>query len=185
MTIILRENPDHTDVLACDQVDTALRAGMRIGHAEVPRSLGDDRALVDQMSDEAWYALRLSNVESPADIEKVSTLLRVAEANRNLLPGALSIIAALDTARAALGLTAFNQPIPRLAGFIFDGAALALAAGAAPESDLINDLRLRMPLAAKASGAIAFLKRPGICDPETAAAAARRDGYQGLVIGPI
>lgn len=180
MTIILREQPDLTEIAECDPADAVLRVGMRLAHAVMPRSLDEDRHFIADLSETAWNGVRLSGVETPADIEKASALLRVAEANRDMPPSSLLIFAVLDTARAALGLDRFDRAIPRLAGFIFDANVLARASGAAADSDLVAHLRLRLPLAARASGVTAFLAASDDC-PETMSNAAR-EGYGGLCV---
>jgi len=180
MTIILREHPDRTEVIGGYPASSVLQIDTCFVHAVVPRGLDEDRHFIARLSATAWNGVRLSHVEVPADIEKASALLRVAEANRNLPPSSLLILAALDTAKAALNLTAFDRAIPRLAGFIFDGDALAEASGAAPDSELLTDLRIRLPLAARACGITAFLATSDD-RPETTANAAR-GGYGGLCL---
>lgn len=180
MTFMLHEHPDRTEIAECDPAGAVLRVGMRLAHAAMPRSLDEDRRFIAHLSETAWIGVRLSGIETPADIEKASMLLRVAEANRDMPPSSLFILAALDTAKAALGLDRFDRAIPRLAGFIFDAEALARASGAAADSDLVMDLRLRLPLAARACGITALLAASDD-GPETAAKAAR-DGYGGLCV---
>lgn len=178
--ILLNEHTDETDIAEQAPSATALRVGMRLCHVALPRNLGEDRQFIAQLSRHQWHGIRLSDVTSPADIEKASALLRVAEANRGLPSLSLPIVAVLDTAKAALALATFDRPVPRLAGLLFDGDAFSRASGAATDSALLWDLRLRLPLAASASGVIAFLTVTDMA-PETAAAAAR-DGYGGLSV---
>lgn len=180
MTIILQDQTDRTTVLESDPNDACLAVGAQFHHAALPRSLEEDRQFIANMSDPEWSGVRLAGIETPADIEKVSALLRVVEANRDMAPNTLVILAVLDTAKAALGLAGFNRTIPRLAGLIFDAEVLARASGAAAESALVMDLRLRLPLAARASAVPAFLTT-GDDSPETKTKAAR-DGYNGLSI---
>ncbi len=179
MTVILQDSIDRTEIVACGPEDDAIwRRGMCLVQLAVPRSTDGDRDFISLLSDRNWHGVILSGVETPADIEKASTLLRVAEAHRNLKTGSLLIVAVLDTAKAALGLAAFHRAIPRLAGLAFDARALACASGAAADSDLVADLRLRLPLAARACGVTAILKvrerTPAI------SSASARDGYHGL-----
>lgn len=151
--------------------------GAVLVEAFVPTTLHAERALMAQLAQDRFAGLVLCGVETPADIEKASALLRVVEADRSLRSPSLIILARFDTAKAALGLAAFNRAIPRLAGFLFDGAALAGAAGTSPESELVRDLRRRLPLAAKASNAAAVLIiGHGDEAPERIAS----DGYDGV-----
>ncbi|HWU61788.1 MAG TPA: hypothetical protein VN112_07175 [Ensifer sp.] len=180
MTVILREDKDRTHVLVSESDVARLRPGMRFLNVVTPRSLEADRALIAQMTAREWDGVCLSGIETPADLEKAGALLRVAEANRGLPPSSLSILAIPDTARAALRLTEFDRALSFLCGFLFDAHALSDASGAAMESDLIADLRLRLPLAARASGVEAYLKVT-----DTAAdtwSSAIRDGYRGLCL---
>lgn len=179
--ILLNEHTDETDVAEQAPSATALRVGMRLCHVALPRNLGEDRQFIAQLSRHQWHGIRLSDVTSPADIEKASALLRVAEANRGLPSLSLPIVAVLDTAKAALALATFDRPVPRLAAFLFDGDALGRASGAAKDSALLSDLRLRLPLAARVCGVVAFLTVTEMT-PEAAAAAAR-EGYGGLNVG--
>lgn len=178
MTFILREHSGSTSRIACDGDDLRLRLGMQFLHAELPRGIEDDRRFIARMSEPSWDGIVLFGIETPADIEKASALLRIAEAARAMPQGALLILARLDTARAALGLARFDRPVPRLAGLVFDADVLALASGAAADSALVTDLGLRLPLAARASGAAAIL-RTDESGPQTIARA-RNDGYVGL-----
>lgn len=182
MKIVLKVHSGHTIVEHSPTNSNLLRAGTRFVHADLPRSIEDDRRFVALLSGAAWDGVHLFRVEGPADIEKASTLLRIAEANRGMPDPSLSILASLDTDKAALGLDRFDRTVPRLAGFVFDAGALALVSGAAADSDLVGDLRLRLPLAARASRVAAILTTGGI-DPEVEAKAAR-DGYDGLCLGP-
>lgn len=180
MTIVLQDHKDSTRVLFSEPDDAGLWAGMRFHHAAVPRSLDEDRRFIADLSDPASNGVRLSGIETPADIEKASALLRVVEADRGMAPDALVILAVLDTARAALGLADFNRRISRLVGFLFDAGALAETSGVAADSDLLADLRLRLPLAARSSGARAFLTTRDDA-PETMTGA-RRNGYNGICL---
>lgn len=180
MMILLEAYSDHTNVAANEAQRFILRVGMRFVEAHVPRSLDEDRRFVSRLSETDWDGVRLCGVEAPADIEKASALLRVAEANRAMPDGSLPILAVLDTARAALALDRFDRTISRLAAFIFEPDALARAAGAAADSGLVADLRLRLPLVARTCG-VAALLTVGTSDPD-ASAKARRDGYDGLCL---
>ncbi|MET3612584.1 citrate lyase beta subunit [Rhizobium aquaticum] len=146
----------------------------------MPRSLAEDRRLIAALSDHHWKGVYLDGIEAPSDVEKASALLRVAAANRNWTTAPLPLLAVLDTAAAALALASFNRAIPGLAALLFDGDALALASGASRKSDLIADLRRRLPLAARASGAIAILVTDDAGTEQVAQAA--RDGYAGLCV---
>lgn len=180
MTVILRENGHRTEVVVIETDDPCLPSGARLIPVALPRSLEEDRRLLSVLHEPAWAGCLLTGIETPADIEKASALLRVAEADRNMKPSSLRILAVLDTVRAVLGLEAFNHSIPRLAGFIFDAETLAANASVAADSDLIMDLRLRLPLAARASETTAFLKVDSV-EAETGAQAAR-NGYRGLYV---
>ena len=143
----------------------------------VPRSLEEERALIERLSEERWAGLVLTGTESPADIEKASSLLRVAEAHRSLPSPSLLIVARLDTAKAALGLVSFNRRISSLAGLLIDRQAIAAAAGVSADSALVRDLEMRLPLAAKACGAAAILAvTDRRYDEQSLAAAAGYDG---------
>ena len=172
VALLLHQSPKTTRVAAADGSDL-WRAGMVFARLAVPKSLEQDRAFIDMLSGSAQAGVHLSQVETPADIEKASALLRVVEANR-------VILATLDTARAALGLSAFNRSIPRAAAFLFDAAALASASGAARDSGLVADLGRRLPLAARASGVNAILTVDDGVAVGTVGHA--RDGYDGLCL---
>lgn len=180
MTIILRRYPGWTDVVIAEPQDTTFSPGKRFLRTAVPRSLDDDRHLLAALSEPDWYGVCVEDVTSPADIEKVSALLRVAAVNRARPSTTLPIIAVLDTAPAALGLEDFNRAIPGLAALLFDGEALSRAAGTSRDADLVVDLRRRLPLAARASGAIAILVSDE--DDTDQAAIAAREGYAGLCV---
>ncbi|MCD2171362.1 hypothetical protein [Rhizobium sp. C4] len=180
MTVILREELAPARVVVGETDDARWPAGARFLTTALPRSLDDDRRLLGRLAEPAWAGICVCGIETPADIERVSVLLRVAEADRDRPPASLLILAVLDTARAALDLAAFHRPIPRLAGFLFDAKALAENTGAAIDSDLIADLRLRLPLAARASEVPAFLKVDEIGADATAASI--RNGYHGLCL---
>ena len=178
VALLLHQSPKTTRVAAADGSDL-WRAGMVFARLAVPKSLEQDRAFIDMLSGSAQAGVHLSQVETPADIEKASALLRVVEANRGMTEG-LVILATLDTARAALGLSAFNRSIPRAAAFLFDAAALASASGAARDSGLVADLGRRLPLAARASGVNAILTVDDGVAVGTVGHA--RDGYDGLCL---
>jgi hypothetical protein len=178
VTLLLHQSPDRTRAAAADGM-SLWRTGMVLARMPVPRSLDEDRAFIGLLSGSEQAGVHLSHVETPADIEKASALLRVAEAHRGMA-GRLIILATLDTARAALGLASFNRSIPRAAAFLFDAAALASASGASGDSGLISDLRLRLPLAARASGVCAILAVDD--DAAVDAVGHARDGYDGLCL---
>lgn len=180
MTVILREDRRGEEIVVVESDDPHLPSGTRWIPLALPRSLEEDRRFLAHLGDPSWAGCCVTGIETPADIEKVSALLRVAEADRNMPPSSLRILAVLDTARAALDLEAFHRQIPRLAGFLFDAETLAASAGVAADSDLIRDLRLRLPLAARASETTAILKVESV-EAETAAQAAR-NGYRGLYV---
>ncbi len=180
MTIILRQLRDCVEVVSAQSPESTITPGMRLWSVAMPRSLAEDRRLIAAMSDPQWEGVYLDGIEAPSDVEKASALRRVAAANRNWTTAPLPIFAVLDTAAAALALATFNRAIPGLAAFLFDGDTLARTSGASKESDLIADLRRRLPLAARASGAIAILVADKAGTEEVALAA--RDGYAGLCV---
>lgn len=180
MTIILRQFQDRIEVVSAQPPESTLEPGMQFWPCAMPRSLAEDRRLIAAMSDDRWKGVCLNGLEAPSDVEKASALLRVAAANRNLPTAHLPILAVLDTVAAALALATFNRAIPGLAAFLFDGDALARTSGASRQSDLIADLRRRLPLAARASGAMAILvKDEALTETKVIAA---RDGYAGLCL---
>jgi citrate lyase beta subunit len=184
MTLILKEHADGLEVLDADGDDAGWPKGALFAFMQVPRSLTEDQRLIETFSAPAMGGVCLTSVETPADIEKASTLLRVAEAMRGAGATGLAIVARLDTARAALGLADFNRATPRLVAFLFDAPALATDADVAEDSALVSDLQLRLPLAARACGAVAVLR---ISEPFSLAIAdeAARNGYAGLCQAPV
>lgn len=179
--LILQQRADRLHVLQAGNAIATWTERASWQCRPMPRSLAAERAFIRDLSEGTVADICLTGIERPADIEKASALLRVVEAKRE--PGAtsLKIIARLDTAEAALGLSTFNKAIPRLIAFLFDPVALAEAAGVAAGSALIGDLRTRLPLAAKASGAAALLKCHGAVDDHALQDAAL-NGYAGLCI---
>lgn len=180
MNVLLRHETARGVITVSHATSGPLRRGMTFLEFSVPRTLADDRALMTRLSREDWQGVEVCGVETPADIEKASALMRVAEANRGLAPLSLLLLASLDTAKAALGLASFNRAIPRLAGLVFDSRTMAEAAGVSAKAALIEELRLRLPLAAKAADVIAVLKQAE--DGQEQRAMAARDGYAGLCI---
>lgn len=176
MTILERRGAFLT---VTEATSSALPIGLHLRELAVPKHPEADLKALALLADPALQGILLKGVETPAEIERVSTLSRVAEAERGL-KNPLAIIAVLDTPHAVLHLAAFDRRIPRLAAYLFDEEALALACGAACDSALLHDLRLRLPLAASASGVMAI--RTAAQNDEASRAEAYRDGYRGLLL---
>lgn len=179
MQLLFEEDRDGLKALAAADEPCPWSEGARFVSRAVSRSLEADRDFIGTLCNVRISGVHLTDIETPADIEKASALLRVAEATRGASLPRICILARLDTAQAALGLADFNRPIPRLCGFLFDAAALAVATGASANGALIADLQTRLPLAARVSAAFAILRCPGAINADEAESAARA-GYHGL-----
>ncbi|TDR93739.1 hypothetical protein [Enterovirga rhinocerotis] len=143
------------------------------------------------------------------DIERLGAKLAVLEAEHGRPAGSIGIVASVaDEAAGALALAGL-RPHPRLAGLVFDRAALAASLGCAPEAQALCHAAATTILAASACGvpAIALLESEGDLDGrdvtsprsdgpqdgegarlwpglrvEDAAIAARREGFAGMIL---
>jgi citrate lyase beta subunit len=150
----------------------------------VPKTAEEGFQLLDTVATSGASGVCIRRVDGPADIEKVSTLLRVAEAMENSAP--LKIIAEISTPKAALAIEAFNRAIPRLAALSFNPYAIATATGAEIESDLIAAVALKIPLAAAACSALALidLQQHNLSDESLVKRwrHAKANGYSGIIV---
>lgn len=152
----------------------------------VPRDNETDKAFIATARTRALGGIYLRQVRETADIERASTLLRVAEALNGLPAASLTILAAIETPQAALAITSFGKAIPRLEALVFDAASLAQATGAAAASRTIDAVRLSVPLAATAAGAGAWFRWNSDVTPreheKSAWLEARNEGYAGFIV---
>lgn len=166
-------------------VETGWPTPARFARAGIPRTRGEELAFVAAAQATDITGLYLSGVERPADVEKASVLLRVAEALAGKPEGSLVILAEIATAKAALAIESFSRAIPRLAALVFNGDVLALNIGADASSNIVQSVCLKVPLAAKASEALA-IRWIGSALPADMLKRewqmARQNGFAGVVV---
>lgn len=186
--MILIAESDQISVAPTANSSDTKTAWPRLAHfprAGVPRSRDDELAFVSAAQATGITGFYLSGVDSPADVEKASMLLRVAEAQAGKADGSLVILAEIATAKAALAIESFNRAIPRLDALVFNGDLLAIDIGADAVSSIVQSVCLKIPLAAKASEAMAF-RWLGATEPadrlETEWLMAKRNGFSGIVV---
>lgn len=152
---------------------------------DLPSSYDAEQKFIETIKREDAAGVYLTGIETPADIEKAATLLRVAEAKRGKECSTLAILSEIATPRAALGIESLARTIPYLKAFVFHPQKLAAAIGAKLESDAIQAAGNKIPLAAAVCGIPAFIHLPTSRTPEEIAhtwQTAKASGYAGAVV---
>lgn len=162
---------------------------------ELASGLADDD--LSAVMQAAPQAIVLPKAVGLADIERLSAMLRVHEADNGIADGATKILPIVtETAAAVLAAPSFVRPHPRLAGLTWGAEDLSAAIGAQATrdgrgsyTDVFRLARTLTILAASAAEAapidtvfVDFRNETGLADE---CAAAARDGFTGkLAIHP-
>ncbi len=185
--------PDRREAARARAARTLKGAGARSGSPALmvrvsPLADGETERDLDAVMASAPCAVLLPGARGAASVQRLSVKLAVREALCGLNDGATGIIAAVDTAEAALGMASFRRASARLIGLAWDADALRADIGAetcrddagvyAGPSALARSLTL---VAARAAGAAAI--DTALADVRNVeglraeALAARRDGF--------
>ena len=148
----------------------------------VPRETKAEVEMVSRFTALPAEGLFLTDVRSMADIEKASSLLRVAAAKSNRPQRTPQIIANIDTPEAALGISGFNRAVAGLCALVLDEPALADTLGMDPKDLPLQALRPQFILAAKVCGAVPLLRMEEHRAADADNAPLRGQGFAGLVL---
>ena len=133
---------------------------------------------LDAVMAQAPYGILLPQACGGRDVQHLGAKLAVREAENALEDGATRIFASgADVPEAIFALATMARATRRLAGLVWDGAALSGALGVDEEAPILSNARAQLVFAAAAAGAPALLDATR-SRGETLSQA-RRDGFGG------